>query len=199
MSKQFNSALMFCSVIAIALAVHHAETDPRTDAHPTRALASVESTHKEQILGAFKVPSAVAHTDKLRGPLAVHLEKMNGSASDTVTLRGIISSKQDMSEVEFTWSIPEGLEVVNGQLTGSISALAAHKPTELMVTLHKLKPGTNLQVHLLASARQNGMHFADTAQYNSEWQEALDARKELVQKKTTAATPPAQQEIKIFH
>ena len=194
MPKQFNSALMFCSVVAIALAVHNAETDPRADTPPTRALASVEPTNKEQLLGAFKAPPLVTHTDKLRGPLVVHIEKVNGSDGDTLTLRGIIVSKQDMSEVEFTWSIPEALEVVQGQRTGAISGLAAGKPTELEVTLHKLNPGSNVQVHLLASGRNNGLHFADTAQYNSEWQEALDARHEMLQKSTSA-----QPEIKVFH
>ncbi len=185
MSRQFSSALMFVSLVAIALAFNQAENDQATGLGARRSVASADAIHKELVLGTFKPTAELRHTEKLRGPIEVRLESAS-PRGETFALRGVISTKQGLIDVEYTWSVPDGLEVVRGQLKGRVAALSAEQPAQLEITLRVVGTG-NQQVHLLAGATRGGVHFAESAQYNTKSKPALDAVHE------------DGEELKVFH
>ena len=192
MSRPFSSALTLVFLVAIAFAANRASESP---ADLTRGPAALS---KEQILGAGRMTSPLAHTEKLRGPLSVHLQLVGSKPTnpgDVFVLRGVISSRQELEGANFTWSIPEGLQVVNGMLNGTVASLSPTQSGVVEVTLKHL--GTeNLQVHLMASSIRGGARFADSAQYNTALQEALDANKEALK---SALTSGHRKQLKVLH
>ncbi len=172
-----SAIFLFIAVAAIAMATHIADLRKQE-----RRPASVK---KEQLTTAppFK------HTEKLRGPLNAMIELIGAhpiAAGDVFVLRGLIHSTKDLQDVEFKWSIPAGLEVVNGTVAGTISILKSNQPTEVQITLRALGP-ENRQVHLITNAADRGARFADSAQYNTVLQAKIDQRLKAMRASTERA------------
>ena len=203
MSSQFSTALMFGSVVAIALAASRAH-DNQESLAPTinRGPASIASQQKEAILGAFKAEPQLKHTEKLRGPLAVKITLMDNKTSavgEAFVLRGAISSSEALDEVDYQWSLPKGVELINGQISGRLSVISDNQSEYVELTLRKLSL-ENVQVHLLATSAKGGARFSDVAQYNSEAKNlrAVD-EKESLQKSYEDSAAEKHRELKVFH
>jgi hypothetical protein len=188
-----SAIVLFIGVAAIALASQH------TDVSAGRAPASL--VKKELSLGEAK-PNLPRHTKKIHGPLQSKIELIGAipeKAGDVFVLKGLVSASQDLRDVEFKWDIPAGLELVNGNLSGTISILSAGLPSEVQVTLRSLT-GENYRVHFLAGGTDGGVRFAQSAQYNTLMQPLIEASKEAMLKSTEANTPPRKEKgLKVFH
>lgn len=193
MSGHSISALvLFIGVAAIALASQYHETSA-IDRSPAMA-------KKELLLGDSGKP-AIKHTKKLHGPLESKIELIGAipeKAGDVFVLKGLVSSSEELRDVEFKWDIPAGLELVNGNVNGTISILQAGLPSEVQVTLRS-KTGANEQVHLVAGGNDKGVRFADAAQFNTLLQPMVEASKEALAKSTEQSAPKKQKGLKIFH
>src|SRR6185312_7963713 len=133
MSGQFTSIVMFASLVAIAFATNHATDDSILPKGP-RGPASISKEIK-----LFKpVAEMVKHTEKLHGPLHVKVEVMGAApaaAGDIFVLRGTITAQQNIDVADFSWSIPKGVEVVNGEVAGSLKNVSPDYPGTVEITL----------------------------------------------------------------
>jgi hypothetical protein len=187
---------MFISLVAIAFAARHASDE--APVFRSRAPAAIEVSKKELILGPLKAISEVAHTEKLRGPLSVRLELIGPKpvqVGDVFVMRGTLATRKDLNSANFTWTIPQGLELVNGELTGTVQALTADQPARIELTLRKLTPG-NRQVHLMANSSLNEMRFGDSSLYNTDVQDLMNKNAVVSGAHETPGRPA---ELKIFH
>jgi hypothetical protein len=173
---------MFISVLAIAIAANraddsgswlqqkHREHNPGASA---RGPSSVGG--KKDIVFAQK--DMMKHTHKVRGPLAAVVELVGQrpeQPGDVFVLKGVVSSESSLTNVEFTWRVPEGVEVVNGQTSSVIAVLSEGKPFETQITLRQVSP-SNARVTLRVRGRDAGMRFGDTAVYHTMDQQKLEA------------------------
>lgn len=116
------------------------------------------------------------HTVKVRGPIDVSVELLGAQPiveGDAFVLRGQIVSSEALSNVEYSWTIPPELELINGTLSSTISDLDSRHPILVQVTLQQ-KSIANGRVHFRARAVSAEMKFGDSTQYNSMMQESLD-------------------------
>jgi len=189
-----SAIILFIGVAAIALAAQYNET--------TMASRS-PMAKKELMLGEGKAP-VLRHTSKVRGPLESRIELLGAipeKAGDVFVLRGFVSSEKELRDVEFKWSIPAGLELVNGTAAGQISILKAGQPAEVQLTLRSLA-SENYQVHLIAAGADKGLRFADSAQYNTLLQGVIEQSKEELLKSTEKAAAENDvkvKNLKVFH
>lgn len=202
MPLRFGSVGLFFSLVAITYAGKFASDDATPKR--TRGPASIAAMQKEEKLGPFKTVNELRHTEKLRGPLTVHVEMIGNKpeVGDTYILRGTISSRKPLPEASYQWSVPPGVELVNGSLTGTVTGVSADQPAFVELTLRKLS-ADNAQVHLMANSISGGARFGDSSQYNTEVES-------MMTKSAKAATldgegdssnqkPMRVRELKIFH
>lgn len=193
MSGQFSSVVMFCSLVAIAFAANRATENESPAA--SRRPASINTIKKEEKLGPFNVVSALKHTEKLRGPLSVKLEMLGPKPSaigDVFVLRGTLVSREVLDSASYTWSVPAGVELVNGAVSGTLTSVGGDTPGVVELTFRKMS-ADNVQIHLMAIAVRGGSRFGDSAQYNTEVQDMLKPSLE----KSSASSENKQ--LKIFH
>ena len=188
------SVFMAICLVAIAMAAAKVED---FEASTSRKPASLSK--KEMILGEVK-PDLMKHTHKLRGPLSASIEMLGAAPEregDVFVLEGYVQSLEEVKDVEFKWALPEGVEVISGELSGVISVLTADVPHKLQITL-KQKSSDNHQVHLITSARNQVSAFADSAQFNTLLQPVINASKEEL-RKSTERELANEKRIKVFH
>lgn len=195
MPSRFASIGLFVSLMAIVFATNQANDGV---ASTSRTPASLS---KDQILG-FKTGPLLRHTEKIRGPLHVNLEMLSGQPSvvgETFVLRGVISSRRPLESASYTWNVPPTIEVLSGTLSGSITSVDADHPGVVELILRK-KVADNTQIHLIATSQSHNQRFSDTAQYNTDIQELLTARKKKMRKATESEVKAQSlNRPKIFH
>lgn len=177
-----QSLVMFISVVAIAIAANraddssswlqqkHREQNPGAS---SRGPASVGG--KKEI--AFVQKDLLKHTHKVRGPLAVMVELIGQrpeQPGDVFVLKGVVSSEAALENIEFSWGIPEGVEVVNGQTSSVIAVIGEEKPFETQITLRQISP-SNARVTLRVRGHDSDTRFGDTAIYHTMDQQKLEA------------------------
>jgi len=197
MSGNYSALMTMAFVVAIAVAANRAEENSYLPPAP-RTPASLK---KELVLGNVESPLH-RHTEKIHGPVEANVELLGErpeEAGDVFVLKGTVTSSLALTEVDFKWSLPEGVVLVNGELRGQIATLNAGKPAEITLTLKSLT-GENHQVHLIASAHRAGTRFAQSVQYNTLMEPVLEAARKDLKKSTKAEEgSPATGKLKIFH
>ena len=186
--------VLFIGVVALTLATQQADNNISNARHPSTL------SKKELLLGEVKTP-LLRYTQKIHGPLESRIQLLGAipeKAGDVFVLKGQVISSQSLRDVEFKWSIPAGLEVVTGTSNGFISILNADQPAEVQITLRTLA-SENYQVHLITAAANNGVRFAESAQFNTLLQPMLDASKEALLRSTEKAAGEEPKHLKIFH
>lgn len=188
-----SAVALFFSVIAIALASQYADISKPV----TRAPAA---TKKDLLLGDTKGLN-LKYTQKIRGPLSANIELIGATpekTGDVYSLKGFVSSSEELRDVEFKWVLPNGLELVNGVLQGTISILKSDLGSEVQITVRNLE-AVNHQVHLIVSGATRGMRFAESVQYNTLLQPVLNASKEELLQSTEKAIAEDSKRIRIRH
>jgi hypothetical protein len=171
--------MLFVFSVAIAFAANQAD-----DMIKDPSMRGPASVSGKKI--AFEEVSAIKHTAKVHGPVDVSVElvgeRPNG-AGDVFVLKGVVTSSEAVNNIEYSWRIPEEIEVVNGSLESVIPSLQPDQPFTVEVTL-KQKSFANGRIHFRAKSTTPGMRFADTAQYNSMMQDALEASRAELKRST---------------
>jgi hypothetical protein len=197
MPGHLSATVMFVSLVAIALAANRAAEFE--DA--ARGPASIAGSEKERVLNAsMRVEPILLHTEKLHGPLFVTLGIVDPApkqVGDVFTLRGMISARKMLDGVDYNWTLPPEVALVQGELTGHLGNLSPNQAHPVDLTLRKVS-GENGQVHLVVGASLAGAHFADSAQYNTELQAQIEAQKLQMKDDTARATGRVKQ-LRIFH
>ena len=190
MSGKFSSAVMMVSLMAIALASNYAEENATGRARvPTAVTRS-----KEQVLGSVEKPM-FRHTAKLQGPLETAIELVGERperAGDVFVVQGVVTSPETLNDVEYKWSLPNDVELINGERTGRIAVLSEGKTTVVQLTLKSLS-GDNHQIHFVTGAARNGSRFAQSVQHNTQMEPVLTIGRKDLQK------AQAKQESRVFH
>lgn len=201
---------MFIFVMAIGLAAFRAE-DAREPLQGSRGPASIGAARfglaglkrgpasKRPDLDVVSEPSrAHKHTEKLSGPLTTSIELVGSAPNpgDIFVLKGSVLGSSSLEDVSFKWILPEGVELVNGEQTGTVGAVTEGKPFEVQVTLRQLSP-KNEQIHLQVLASQGPQKFGHTSQYNSLMEQALQTSRKELQKSTEDYD--AQHSQKVMH
>jgi hypothetical protein len=193
-NQSLNAGFLFLTVLALVAAARIAEINGEAS---SRQPASY--SHKEALLGEPK-PAGLKHTHKIRGPLRATVNLASApieKIGDVFVLFGSIESSQDLTDVEYKWALPDGVELVNGEATGTISFLNADQPYQVQISL-KAKDLDNQQVHLLTAGAKNGIRFADSIQYNTLIDPVVHANKEAMLKSTSKEGAKANS-LKVFH
>jgi hypothetical protein len=168
MPSRRTGTLIFGCVVAVSISIvaigagsagNHADRE--------RAAAQAE---KERKLGPFKTAPLFKHTEKLRGPLKVQIENLGTSIGkgEVFRLRGNITTHHTLErQTEFTWVLPEGVELVSGQVSGT-AWVTPDQPLALELIFKKSGDDEmNAQIHLVTSSTRGGASFSDTAQFNT--------------------------------
>ncbi len=202
MSGQFSSAVIFISVVAIAVAANLAdESSPSARRNQLALRGPASISKKDMIFGELKPTMELKHTEKVHGGIYVKIALTGAKphhAGDVFVMRGEIRSEDgDLTGVDFKWSLPAGVRLVNGQLNGTLSSLAADHPAIVELTLEKTS-ANNEQIHLLAGASRGSSRMADSAQFNTDVQDQLEAGRAAI-KSGLEAQGQKHSDIKVFH
>jgi hypothetical protein len=181
-----QSIVMFVSVIAISIAANRAN-----DASQSMGQKSgFNSRGPASIVGKKDIghlsEDLVKHTHKVRGPIVASVELVGQAPAqpgDIFVLKGVVSSETALENVEFSWRMPEGVEVVNGQTSSIVSALGAEKPFETQITLRQVSPD-NERVTLHVRGRDADLRFGEMAIYHTLDQQQIQAARMELRSKT---------------
>jgi uncharacterized protein YndB with AHSA1/START domain len=180
MSNSYRALITFVFLLAIGAAATMTD-DFKADAG--RIPASIHS--KSPISGEGPL-SSLRHTSKISPPLDVVME-LDGSKpekpGDTFVIHGRIHAVEDLERVDFKWSIPEDVDVINGEGDGQLTRITGGQDVSLQLTL-KTRTGENHQIHLTAGVTVRGSRFSNTAQYNTLVQDLLNASREQLRQST---------------
>jgi len=114
-----------------------------------------------QLQGA--VGSHLRHTMKLSGPLSARVHLVEGQLDDVFVVRGEVSTSEDVSHVDFQWTLPDDVEVVEGVVSGTLDS------GREFIDLTLRRRGTLSadhemgRIHLTVSGEQNGMTFGNAS------------------------------------
>ncbi len=195
MSNNSRAIVLFIFMLAIGIATITADNNSDSfHRHPAQIKTGKNWIFKE-------MPNSLhRHTQKLRGPLEVQITLLGSKPEkpgDTFVLQGTISSDESLGNIDYKWGLPEGVEVVNGSVNGSLLSITGGQPVRLELTLKTLT-GDNHRVHFVAGATQGQTRFADATQYNTLIQNLLDeSKKELL--KSTQEHYQEKTRFKVFH
>lgn len=184
--------MMFAFLVAIAMASRMAEDGSSADAllNQARGPASV-LTRKQPLVMAEE---SLRHTEKIHGPVDAAIELVGdrpSQAGDVFLLKGLFTSTEAILDVDYKWSLPAGVELINGEVHGHIAALGPSSPVEVQLTL-KTKTGEDHKISLMAGASHGGARFAASVHYSTLMEPVLEAsRAEL--KATT------QKKMRVLH
>lgn len=130
--------------------------------------AKKESPMKKTHIKRFK------HTSKLQAPFNVQIksEKEKIESGDTFELTGYIQSQQSMNQVKFKWVIPDGIEVINGEVEPIVSEIPVNQTIEFKLTL-KSNAETNKIIHFMAESKTNESVFTNSSQFHTKAQENI--------------------------
>jgi hypothetical protein len=128
-----SSAVIFIFVLAIGLAANRAEDARGPVASPAsqgRRIASLAHTGQPITIVTSKkserdfdhTREIHRHTHKLSGPLSSEIVMVGDSPEpgDIFVLRGVISASASSENVSYKWIIPDGVELVNGEVASVI-------------------------------------------------------------------------------
>lgn len=194
-----RALMTFVFLTAIGIATTTAKNAP-SEPHGSngREVTSLKKSKKET-LGQTKA-SLHNHTHKLRGPLSASIQMASNkpeNAGDVFSLRGLVESTVELQKIDFQWSLPEGVEVVSGEIQGQLDSVSPDSPKELIILLKTLS-GENHRIHFVVKGSEKNSSFADSAQYNTLHQERInESKRELL--KSTEAYAEQVQKTKIFH
>lgn len=202
MSGEYSSIVTFVFVVAIAMAAYEADNSQEPSGRKPASLSK-----REMVLGERREVAALTRrSDKVRGPLTTSIaasHKLHPTAGESFVITGHIVSEQDLSQVKFKWAIPDGIELVNGEVSGVVQSLLANQPYKVSLTVKKLS-NENRQIHFAANAERGGAAFGSSAQYNTEIQTMLDEQDELTRSSLKAKIDRVEEdqkkeELKVFH
>jgi hypothetical protein len=177
-----SSAVMFIFLVAIALAANQADHfKPMSPTGRKPALEHVEQEH--------------TYTRKIHGPLSAMVELIGAApekAGDVFVLRGLIRSEEILSNVNFKWALPKGVELINGEASGLVSFVQPGQEFPIQLTLRSLTD-RNAQVHLVVHGGDRGRKFGDAAQYNTLVQPMLDNNRKVQKEFMKSRLPSAKE------
>lgn len=198
MSNRFTKLVFTTfSLGMIALATQRAEQHSTIN---QRSIASVPSKKEP----SENLKRRFLHTEKLRGPVDTKLEVVGAPAEnvgETFILRGVVTSKEEISGIDIKWIIPQGLEVIRGPLQETISHLMPDQPANVELTLRKLTK-ENVQVHLITAGSKGSFKFGESTQFNTEDQADID--RDIVrlgksnEREMLANPPPSRKKRKVL-
>lgn len=204
MSGQLSTAMIFVSVIAIALAASQAEQNESGGGRMANAVTARRpaSVAKDLVLSEFDAEDVLRHTEKVHGSVTVSIDLAGAKPThvgDVFVLRGTIASEDEvLDRVTFKWAVPKGVRVVNGQVSGIVTGVGPGRPAVRQLTLEKVS-AQNEQVHLMAGAFSGTTRFAEAAQFNTDVQDTLDTDRKAQRKAMEAAAPLEAEPVKVFH
>lgn len=109
------------------------------------------------------------HTSKVTLPISVNIISPNEESLDpgtAMTLTGTISSYRGLKGLVYSWSLPEGVQLVSGSLNGNISNLKANDEKHFSIAI-SVEDYSNRQIHFKVKSLDRKMRFSKTAQYNT--------------------------------
>jgi len=177
LSNSSKSIILFGFVMAIGMAAQRAEfQEPR--AQSKRAPASVAGHGgKKSIVFNTDTHKSPLHTEKLKGPSDVIIQLASAEpekAGDIFVLTATVNATEDVEQVEFQWVLPEKVELVSGESFGVYPAMEAGTSRSFSVTLKAGSDG-NEQIHLSVKTIKAGQQLGQSAQFNSQDQDTIDA------------------------
>ena len=160
MPKYGFTALTAASLLAILVAAQKAEELPPEAANKgtARSVASMRAAQPSD-----------RHTEKLRGPLRATVELIGSApqkSGDVFILQGTVSSSEDLSNISFSWGLPEDVELINGVSGGVLTNVSADQPSSFVITLKANRAGVP-RVNLLVRGEQGGARFANAAHFDA--------------------------------
>lgn len=106
----------------------------------------------------------------------VPLEKVPDSGDSEVYLTGRISLQQDIDgDIEYEWTLPEGVTVVEGVKADGIANVRPGQTIELRLQVTGFTKETQKVVALQASALKGGMRFGNSAILASRPEDSMES------------------------
>ena len=211
MSGKFGSLATFIFLVAIVGAANRAEENsgPPDSLLPTASGPMTSARGPASVMGKPRLMDVGSplfrHTEKTHGPINAAIELVGDRPSkpgDIFVLKALLQSDLPLENVDFKWSLPKGLVVINGETKGRIVALQPGLPVEMQITL-KTQTGEDHLVGLMAAASRGGTRFAEAAQYSTLLEPVRAAARQALQKSTAKAALDEGRdrhgELKVFH
>lgn len=124
----------------------------------------------------------IIHTEKVRGPIKTSLRLIGspaGQVGSAFTMEAIIEVNRDVLGARFRWSLPAGLKLVSGRSNGTVPDLRAGEQFRTTIVVEQAEAG-NHQIHFAVDGSNHGVRYASVSQYNSVFEEFLQAEREVV-------------------
>jgi hypothetical protein len=116
---------------------------------------------------------------KVRPPISIKIDKKSVGfieVQQEFELIAEVQSKTPADSVQVDWKIPEGVEVIGGEVHHLISNLKANEIRSIRITLRSLT-SENLQIHVVATALYGRQALVSGDQFNTVDEQDIEKEK----------------------
>ena len=168
---------MAFSLIGLGIFVLCASLTPTLKGQPNRKLAAVS---KVKGFLPERAPRQMFRTQKLLSTLNVQLSASAKSSSDNIEVQMTLSSPEPVSQLEYKWILPEGVQLVDD--SDAPSSIAAGKASGHSLVLSSNNHEINYQVHLHVTGQTaSGNKVTQVVQFNTRDQEDIESARSKLQ------------------
>lgn len=150
-----------------------------------RPSENVQGTNDMKSLSLKRQSNILIKTSKLKPSFDIKIYKTNGDTvkpSEAFTLEAQIYTERAMSTLNYSWVLPDGLTLVAGLASGTISNLNPKNPAVISVQFSQ-KDEENKVIYLKTWSGDSSNPQLSTVQYNTVLQDEMDyERSELAKR-----------------
>lgn len=209
MSGKYSSVMMFACLVAIAMAANWAEENSSTPINSAGSAMRGPSSLTGKKVALMSADPMLHHTEKIHGPIRAIITLLGDRPSqpgDVFVVQGTLTSSDPLTDVDFKWALPEGVELINGQQSGRIAVLGPSQSADVQLTL-KTKTGEDHNISLVAgTSSAEGGRSAVAVNYSTLMEPAIEAGRENLKQSTkrslaedASTTGGGRRKLKVMH
>lgn len=136
--------------------------------------SALEQPQKDLVLKPQTDDRAPASYNKMRSPLSTSIQRLDVGGYNQIRLKGTVVARRDFQNLKIEWAIPEGVEIVSGNIESNTFDLASGQSASFEIVVSQ-KNGTNHQIYFQAQTTdaEEGENIGAVAEYNTTKQEVI--------------------------
>ena len=143
---------------------------------------------KAEVLAMIKNHHPKGMTEKIRGSISVKIRSLSEFAvNQPLVYVAELTTDADLRYADYRWILPPEIELIQGQLTGSLTDLKVGQSIPIEITVSSVLD-ENSQIHFQVKSEAGGAQFTASDQYNTVNQPVIDEKIKELHEKTKKAS-----------
>lgn len=135
-------------------------------------LASQNNVNPKEARTIASVEESAPVANKMGAPLSTSIQRTDVGDVSQIHLKGTVVARRDFSKVTVGWALPEGVQLVSGNLESNSFQLSKGQTAEFEIVVSQ-SSGENNQIFFQAQSGDDDGNLGAVAEYNTTKQELI--------------------------